>query len=95
MEQSVPALEDAGALDDPIAIEAESLIEMIVGDDGVGHVAARRQDAHTGERATGWTRRSPFVFESVPVRHFQYLIEALVQATDKIRKEGKLGYAET
>ena len=42
--QGVAAFEDAGALDDPVGIEAEALVQMVVGDDGVGDVAAGAED---------------------------------------------------
>ena len=54
--KSVPAFEDAGALDDPVGIEAEPLVEMVVGDDAIGHVAAGRQDANAGQAATARSR---------------------------------------
>ena len=57
--QGVPAFEDAGALDDPVGIEAEALVQVVVGDDGVGHVAARADDAEAGQTAAAWPRRDP------------------------------------
>ena len=50
--QGVPAFEDAGALDDPVGVEAEALVEMVVGDDGVGDVAAGAEHAHAHQTAT-------------------------------------------
>ena len=42
--QGVAAFEDAGALDDPVGIEAEAVEQVVVGDDGVRHVAAGSQN---------------------------------------------------
>ena len=53
--QGVAAFEDAGALDDPVGIEAEALVEMVVGDDGVGNVAAGAEDAHARQAAAART----------------------------------------
>ncbi len=55
--QGVPAFQDAGALDDPVGIEAELLMQMLVRDDAVRHIAARREDAHAGESAAARSRR--------------------------------------
>ena len=44
--QDVAPLENSCAFDDPIGVEAEPLVEMIVGDDGVGNIAAGGQDAN-------------------------------------------------
>src|SRR5436309_9455765 len=56
------ALHDAGALDDPVRIETQPVMKVIVGDDSVGDVAAGADDAHAGETATARTRlRRSFV----------------------------------
>src|SRR5438132_3244199 len=46
------ALADAGALHDPVGVEAEALVQMVVGDDGVRDVAAGAEDAHPHQAAT-------------------------------------------
>src|SRR5439155_8356452 len=59
--QRVTALENAGPLHDPIGIEAEALVEMVVGDHGVGNIAARSDDPHSGQTtAAGAWRRGTF-----------------------------------
>ena len=47
MRQDVSTFENARPFDDPIGIEAEPLMEVLVGDDAVRHIAARAEDAHT------------------------------------------------
>src|SRR5262245_10319199 len=49
-------LEDASALDDPVGIEAEAGVQMIVGDDGVRNVAPRPDDPNSHERTATRTR---------------------------------------
>ena len=55
--QGVAAFEDAGALDDPVGVEAEALVQVVVGDDGVGDVAAGAEDAHARQAAAARARR--------------------------------------
>ena len=58
MWQGVASFENAGALDDPVGIEAEPLMQMVVGDDAIGNVAARGEHADAGQtaaaRSRGW-----------------------------------------
>ena len=56
MRQGVAAFEDAGALDDPVRIEAETMEEVLVGDDGVGDVVAGPQNAHPHQTAAARAR---------------------------------------
>src|SRR5262249_6430902 len=44
--QSVAALENASLLDDPFAITAETLLEMTIADEVVGHIARHREDGN-------------------------------------------------
>ena len=60
--QGVAAFEDAGALDDPVGIEAEALVQVIVGDDGVGHVAAGAEHAHPHQTTTARSREGDAFF---------------------------------
>ena len=45
------ALEDAGPLDDPVRVEAEARVEVVVADDGVGNIATRPEYAHAHQAA--------------------------------------------
>ena len=63
--QHVPALQNARALDNPGGVEAEFLVEVIVGDDGIGNVTAGAKHAHTRQTAATRTgQRSPFVIHA-------------------------------
>ena len=64
--QGVAAFQDAGALDDPVGVEAEALVQVVVGDDGVGDVAAGAEDAdaHQTAAARARQRRAFFAHES-------------------------------
>jgi hypothetical protein len=42
------ALEDTGALNDPVGIAAEPLMEVIVGNYGVGNITAGADDPYAG-----------------------------------------------
>jgi hypothetical protein len=44
MRQYVAALQDAGPLDDPFGITAETLMQMVVGNDGIGNVTTGGDD---------------------------------------------------
>ena len=52
------AFQDTGALDDPIGIETEALVEMVVGDDGVRHITAGGDDADAGQASAAGARQS-------------------------------------
>ena len=55
--QGVAALVDAGALDDPVGIEAEALAEVVVADHRVGHIAAGADHADAFEAAAARPHR--------------------------------------
>ena len=57
--------ENARAFDDPVGVEAQALVEVIVGDNGVGNVAAGAYNAHAGQAAAArtWQRRSLIAHE--------------------------------
>ena len=61
----MPAFVNAGALDNPIAVEPEALEKVIVGDDGVGNVAASSEYPHTRQRSTWRARRSSVLVETI------------------------------
>src|SRR5262245_56404199 len=66
MRQGVAALEDSRALDDPLGIEAETLMQMFVGDDGIGHRASGGEDADTGKTPAAWPgRRGSFFIHEI------------------------------
>jgi hypothetical protein len=46
---SVAAFENTGALDDPVGIEAEACVEVVVADDHVGDVFTSAPDAKAHE----------------------------------------------
>jgi hypothetical protein len=46
---------DAGALDDPVGIEAQALVEMIIGNDRIRHIASGCQNAQSREASTAWS----------------------------------------
>jgi hypothetical protein len=55
------ALQNASAFDNPVRVEAEALMEMVVRDNPIRHIAARSHYADAGEPATSWAKRW-FVF---------------------------------
>ena len=66
----VAAFEDAGALDDPVGVEAEAGVEVVVADDHVGDVLAGADDpdAHQGP-ALRPRRRSFGTHRTTPARN--------------------------
>ena len=55
--QGVAAFEDAGALDDPVGIEAEPLLKVFIGNHRVRNVTAARQDANTCQASAARSRQ--------------------------------------
>ncbi len=50
--RGVPAFEDAGALDDPVGVEAEAGVQVIVADDHVRHILSGPDNLHAHQRPT-------------------------------------------
>ena len=57
MGQGMATLQDTGAFDDPVRIEAETLVQMRVGDHGIRHVTPRAHDLDAGQPATTRTSK--------------------------------------
>ena len=54
----VAAFENSGALNDPLGVATEPLMQMLIGDHGIGDIAPRADDAHTRE-----VRIATYLFE--------------------------------
>jgi len=53
----MPTFEDSRALHDPVGVESEPLVEVLVRDHRIGHVAAGGEDADALEATAAWSRR--------------------------------------
>ena len=78
--RGVPALADAGALDDPLGVAAQRG-EVLVRHDVVGHEAARADDLHAGQASHG---------RSADRRVLESLMEGTLQA-GRDREGGQAG----
>ncbi len=60
--RGVAAFEDAGALDDPVGVEAETVEQVLVGDDRFRDVVTGSQNAHPHQTPAARTRKGGAFF---------------------------------
>ncbi len=78
--ERVPAFADAGLPDDPVVLAPKPILQMLVGDDRVRHIAADTGDAHTQQTAA---RGSRWVGISVHEAHPVFLSDARIGMAGK------------